>query len=90
MPAQNNPKVVDLFKPKPLSPAIEINRLKAYIRAIDPPIEPHTQTSKNQIFKDGFIPGFVLIQMFQLAKNRKPRMRDRILDFINLGFFGGN
>jgi len=88
MPA-TNPKVVPLFKPKDLKLEIEIARLKAYIRAIDPVIQPITQVTRKTLFQDGFIPGFVLIQMMRLAKTKKTSVKDRLLSFVNLGVFGG-
>jgi len=54
--------------------------------------------SRAEIRRDGFIPSFVLIRMMRLAgerdrakqarKERIGAIRKRILNFVNLGFFG--
>ncbi len=82
-------KVLPLIKGKPIEPTLEIYRLKAYLRAVDPPRDPVVSVSRASLFKDGFIPSWVVIRMlFMAGKSKTQRRRDRFWGFVNLGFFG--
>jgi hypothetical protein len=68
--ANPSPKVVPIKTPATSGLIAEIARLKAYIHAIDPPKEPITETSRNEIFKTGVIPGWILVKIMALVKER--------------------
>ncbi len=48
----------------------QVASLKNYIRLLDPPREPVTAVSRNSIYKDGFVPGWVWIKVLQKAQER--------------------
>lgn len=98
--AKQNLRIVDreLAKRKPRTDQERIAMLENYVRALTPPREPVVAVSRNSIFKDGFVPGWVLIKMLRMAEERKNRgqgsgvgvrgLKDWIVNFINLGIFG--
>jgi len=69
-----------------------VDRHRAYILAIDPIIEPDTVYVKPGWHQHGFIPGWLLIKMLILAKERESQktetFKTRALRWVNLGIFG--
>jgi hypothetical protein len=70
----------------------EVDRHMAYIKAIDPVIEPIVNFSRNTLHKDGFIPGFILVKMLRLAEERanqpKATFKNCLSYWVNLAIFG--